>query len=455
MLLILALTALLSLSACTEQTPGEGGADNGGGNEQATDFEYSISLKDAFGSPVSNMIVKILKGDESVGMKLVDDKSGGTVTGKLDNGTYSVEVLSPANRIFYYDDTVTLSNENKSITITIYDKASSQAKQELSFGFDAPYTSYEAPLLSNGAYRVELSDGIAYFVFVPTVRGRYSISVYDAEGAALGYHGGVFYVQESDLCSDDEEQDVYKNEDGVFVNIRNHHLGEDIQSASKFVFSVSAEGAEGCRVEIKRVGELEYNLDELPWDEVTLPEVPQKITLENTEDLTLKDFDIKDPAMRAVFNEDDGFYHLGDKDGPVIYLRLNTKSKYVEATLAEIADNNRIGAYIYDENGKFVAKRSYHSAILQYIAAADDTYGIYPMTEYMKEAIVNFGGANDWWSFGPDNRFFGSESIDFVKENAWLFAACYFEAPDASAPVLTAMMPPALPSTLSDDEFYA
>jgi hypothetical protein len=207
--------------------------------------------------------------------------------------------------------------------------------------------------------------------------------------------------------------------------VESYHLGEDIQSASKFVFSVSCE-ASGCSVKIERIGELEYNTEELPWQEVVLPSVPDKAVIPNAGNVVITDFDLTDPELSAVYNEEDGFYHLSDVNGPIIYVRLKTKSKYVEATIEQIAENNRIGAYVYDESGKVISKTSYHNMMLQYIAATDDTYGVYPLTSYLKDAIFNFGEMNGWWQLGMENIFFGKDSINFVSENAWLFAACYF-----------------------------
>ena len=424
LIILLCLLSTLALSSCSEENGGNENG-NGGGEPQATSFDYSITLKDAFGAPVSNMIIKLMSGTETAAMKLAD--SDGKASGTLDNGTYAIEIISPKGDPFYYGTSITLSENTPEVEIGIYNTTAGAPTHELVFGFDAGIEGAIAPILTKGAYRVEFSDGKAYFIFSPELRGKYRISAKGAQDLSIAYNGGPYYVQQDDISDESTDSDVYKTGEGLFLNIRNHHLGEDIQSASKFVVSVTSETAEGCIVVIERIDDLDYSIDELPWEEVKLPVKPETYSvpyITDADNFSLLDVDITDPDTVAVYNETDGFYHFGTEDGPVILLRLTTSSKYA-ISLKEISEMNRIGAYIYDENGEFVSKTSYHTMLLDYIAAVDESFGVYPMTQYLRDAITNYGAANDWWNKSVDNRFFGDAAMQLVMENAWLFACCY------------------------------
>lgn len=152
---------------------------------------------------------------------------------------------------------------------------------------------------------------------------------------------------------------------------------------------------------------------------------PKKFVLDVGEGKTLKNFDITDKSLTWVYNSQDGFYHLGSVDGPVLYMKLNASSEYA-AAISAICETNGYGAYIYDDEGNFVSKCNYASLVNAYVAAADEDYGVYPVTQDLYDFITNYGNQNGWWNASAElNHFFGSVATTMVGENAWLFAACY------------------------------
>ena len=279
--------------------------------------------------------------------------------------------------------------------------------------------------MTDGGYRVELKPGKNYFVFVAEERGEYLISTNFDKNVNLSYHGGVFFVQENDVAEENESAEVVKRENGITFKVRSYNVGESLASSSKYVISVECSEETAGALLIKRVGDLELSIEERPWEDAPMTHIPKKFVLDVGEGKTLRDFDITDASLNWVYNSQDGFYHLGTVDGPVLYMKLNVSSEYA-AAISAICETNGYGAYIYDDDGNLVSKRNYASLLDAYIAAADEDYGLYPVTQDLYEFITNYGNQNGWWNASAElNHFFGSVASTMIADNAWLFAACY------------------------------
>ena len=429
MLAALMVICAFTLTSCTDQPDDNG--DNGG-TPEPTHIDYTVTVKDAFGAPVSNIVVKLMQDGESVKMKMTGED--GTVSGTADIGEYEIALDYPDAKKFYYTPTV-LSQENSNPTVTVYDLPGNNGSQELTFGFDYSGTQNSADVLIEGGYRVELSAGKNYFVFVPEQRGEYLISTDFDKNVNLSYHGGIFFVQENNIADEDASSEIVKSADGITFKIRSFNVGESIDSSTKYVISVECAEQTAGVIVIKRTGELEMSLEELPWQEAPVDPAPGKFTVPGSEEgiVSFKDFDITDSTLTWVYSETDGYYHLGDANGPVLYLKLNVASAYAPS-IKEICETNGYGAYIYDADGKFVEKRSYASFVAAYTAAADEAYGVYPVTAPLYDFLINYGNQNGWWERSAElNRFFGDVAARMVAENAWLFAACYIPTEDTSA----------------------
>lgn len=414
------LLAILSFTSCKQDTPADNG--NNDNNTLPTTFTYDVTVTDPFGNPVADVVVKLLLNGESVKMKMTD--ADGKVSGSIDNGEYDIDVVSAANKSFYFDKFV-LSSTTPSLTVVLYDIPGDKGSQELTYGFEYTGTQTHADVLTEGGYRVELKPGKNYFVFVAQERGEYLISTDFDKNVNLGYHGGVFFVQENDVAESDESAEIVKRANGIAFKVRSYNVGADIAASSKYVISVECSEETAGALLIKRVGDLELSMEERPWEDAPMVHTPKKFVLDVGEGKTLKDFDITDRSLTWVYNSQDGFYHLGSVDGPVLYMKLNASSEYA-AAISAICETNGYGAYIYDDEGNFVSKRNYASLVNAYVAAADADYGVYPVTQDLYDFITNYGNQNGWWNASAElNHFFGSVATTMVGENAWLFAACY------------------------------
>lgn len=414
-LVLVLLTLALSLSACTPTTP------------EDTEFDYTVSIVDGSGAPVKDMVYKVTLGDEEIAFGMTN--STGSFSGTVANGTYKVTVESPFGKEIFYDaDTATFSKDAPNLTITIYDTLDGTMTESLFLQSGAD--SQTATAFRDGAYRVELKTGINYFVFVPTVRGRYEISASGDSTVSLGYYGVPYYVQTEDILKSGATDGAEKKDGKLYFDIRSYNIGEDYGSTSKYVIGITATADVSVLLSAKKVEDLEMNLQELPWSEVILGNDPPSYTIPygTAENINLVDFDVTDSSLTVVYNSKDGYYHLGTADGPLMLLRVSTPSAYFENfSFKSLCENTYFACYLYNEDGSFKSKTSYHDMMLKYIDAADTKYGVVPLDKNLEVAIRNYGAYNRWFELTTQYNLFGDLASSVVAENAWLFAACYVE----------------------------
>ena len=144
---------------------------------------------------------------------------------------------------------------------------------------------------------------------------------------------------------------------------------------------------------------------------------------EGTLGSTLKDIDVTSLDLTVVYNESDGFYHYGSADGPVVFIRISSASPYMDS-LVTVTEFSRLGVYIYDENGKFVRKESYHEMLDAYKVVCDEN-GVCPLTPELEYMVKKFGEKQGWFDFSNDRDLFGDKLVP--PTTAWLFICCYYE----------------------------
>jgi hypothetical protein len=225
-----------------------------------------------------------------------------------------------------------------------------------------------------------------------------------------------------------EPIEPYEENGVVKIEIKKINLGEVAgDTPTPYLIGVEAESEiESLLFSIKRVGDPEYTIQDLPYTNITNPYSPEPLYLGYKNwSVILTDVNISSAStVKAVYNEEDGYYHLNDENGPIIYVKVSKESKYLPS-FYDICQPSHMSAYIYDENGEFVDKESYNTLIYQYNEIADKTYGIYPLDSYMARAIKNHGNQAGWWEPSSPNYLFRADSINV--ELAWLFACCTIE----------------------------
>ena len=442
-LTVFAIVLLFALSSCGNKTcenctdeNKDGVCDSCGNEVSSSELDgkifYKIKVLNAAGEPLSDMIVGIFDGEEQLAIKITNAEGMVTCSESYplaaSEKPYTVNLTDPRNTDFYYDKSLaTISDGKEEITITVYETVNALQSETLYLN-DGTVDFLSVPVLDDGGYSIELKEGKNYFVFVPTVRGQYRISA-DASGVVnMGYYGSPHFVQQNDLASTDGTGEVFSKDGELYFNIRVFNVGEDYFSSSRYVFRIDAEKAGKAIINVKCVDpNLPLSKEEIPWEEYLLSKDPAKyvpdFTVSGLSELT--DFDITDANLKAVYNEEDGFYHLGTADGPVILVKLTVDSKYL-ASFKTIMETTQFCAYVYGDDDVLDTKINYHGMMQKYIDASDETLGVYPLTAPLKEALTVVGDAWGWYNRSSANNIFSTVTGDIVEENAYLFACCYY-----------------------------
>lgn len=413
--LILAAMMLLSVmlfAACGGQ---------GGTSTEAPDM-YQVKVVDALGNPYTEgVIVRFMQNGQQTAMQVVD--SNGVASKDLADGEYGVELQFTNSDVQYHYDSanVKLTADDKSAEVILsyaVDTSKSESLNALSLmsGEHVDHTAYH---LGVGCTYAELTAGERnYFIFAPTKGGTYEFTVVNSD-ASIGYYGAAHFVQDANAAE-------HMTEKGFTISVSNSMVGNVL------VIGVDAIGeSEDAIVSIQRTGEPQETIEDIPWTVYETTAVLAEYKL--PAGTKLNDFDIKaaTDTYNLVYNETDGFYHLGSADGALVLVRLGTASggsKYLDS-FEQILDRSGLSRYFTDESGTVVKKESYSECVLEYIEYMDEETGLYPLTEDLKYIIQQRGAHSGW--FDPESSGYLFEDDNYVaipginNDISWLFCCVY------------------------------
>lgn len=256
-------------------------------------------------------------------------------------------------------------------------------------------------LVVDGGYKYNLYE------FEPEQIGKYILTSTDSKIANVG--GGWFFYQEP-------------NEENVNSSTVVFECTSVGQSA---IIAVDAETNTAnitiTREELETSDDKKSTVYENEFDVVDFV-LPESID----EDVLLENYvDVADDVVDTAVLGDDGYYHLNNKNGPVLFVNLGDE-------LMSLAD--------MVAHGNVVANNvSYTAALQEYINALPkqtnkngnvitDMWGNpiiasywYPLTVDLMEIYKNVGAEKGWYD--PDNMFWIGGDLD----DAWMFA-CYYDA---------------------------
>ena len=419
-LLSLLLICILSVSlfACKNSSGDNGDgapSDNGNTPTDGGSTSYTVSVKKYDGTPATDTVVTVMKDGEKVKMNFVD--KNGVARFELDGDSYTFKLESSDKKtpLSYDESACVLTKSAPNAEITVYGTA--QKTESITFVINDADVSFDTYVAVLGGIRVTVKkDSPCYFIFTPTESGYYKISSSDAS-ASVGYHGAPTFPMINNIAN--------MESDGTFhLNIKDSNIGTNGTGTSQYIISISTESdAElSCVLKIEREGNYVRDISDEPWQDIapskTLTKFDPDFSLEN-----LIALDITDPALTVVFNPQDGYYHLGSADGPIVLVRMTTTNNDRFASFTKMCETDRLGAYIYDENGNFVRKESFNDLIAKYAEICDENSGVCPLDkdlEYMIKTVGNFKG---WWNYEKGTQIFGDLIVP--EKNAWLFACCY------------------------------
>lgn len=372
-------------------------------------IEYTVTVADGNGTALSGIEVVFTKSGAEVA-KVTTGKDG-KATAKLESGEYHFELSGVDS---YY---VAVSAESLN--------ASAPAAEVKLIPY-AANPEYIYPDDKNGIYRVNLGSvrvpvakgEMRYFLFTPAEGAVYKVYT-DSDKVEVGYYGGSFFVY-SNNTGEMEADGSMKLQ--VLLSQVGNTLVLGLQSTSASV--------DECTLTIEKFSDVQVTIEELEWVPYKPDAVVEKIEtpagyIVGMDLAVWTPFDPAATEIPVYFNEKDGYYHLESVDGPVLYVRLGSKSSYQEA-LTTIVGTSNLGVYIYDENGEFVKKERYNEIIDAYAAASDTKYNVYPLTEdlyYVLHKLADDG----WYDKTSPNYIFSDEGIVVMPFNGWLFACVYFK----------------------------
>ncbi len=161
---------------------------------------------------------------------------------------------------------------------------------------------------------------------------------------------------------------------------------------------------------------------EIPWIFYENTTTPEKFEMPDFVDVDAFDdgyVDFEDDVIDDAVLGDDGYYHLNDKNGPVLFANLNDSIM----SLYTMSGYGSIAAVQYDDNGDVTKKVDYTDAFYEYVEALPtDANGTitsyyYPLTADLIEMFKEVGTSNGWYD--------GDSAWVYDSEDAWLYA-CYY-----------------------------
>ncbi len=418
-ILSLALAILLSsvLVACTPANTQTTAATSG----NAT---YKVTVLDPNGMPVTTgVVVKFMQGGVQKAMQTLD--AGGTASKELPRGDYTVELMFTVEGAAYgYDKSaLALSATKTELTIDLLNQATvegpvlSVKTGELDeYGFSI-HAEYNSRVVYTGRTVVDLAaKDKSFFLYMPEKSGYYEITVENNMGT-IAYNGSPYAVQDLNLA-----KKVEGKENTILLEVQGGSEG------SEHVLSIENAGdATQAVISIKWVGQI----DVIPWTSYQNVSELKPYTL--PADAVLQDFDLMQ-KYEIVFNEADGYYHVGTVDGPLVLVRLGANSdkdcQYLLKSWETVASTDYVVSYHFDANGEVYERINYGPAILEYFEVDDEASGLYPLTKDLYTIIRDVGESKGWWNKArPELGILKDPNsdvdYDYLEESAWLFNCCF------------------------------
>lgn len=366
--------------------------------ENLDTVDYTVNIVDQNGNPYTDVMVRLDSEDGSISeTKAVD--GNGCVVFKLPETNYIVTlVFSDTNTLGYETATAKLTPEKTDLTIEVAPYVSSEGEYIYPQGEE-----YMAYYVSTGSVYVDLSDGgLHFFLFVPTETGTYYVTTTNPN-AALEYWSTSSYPF-------DRSSEVVDN---VFtIEVKN--LGPD------YVFAIrGGDGINGTILKIERVGNAQQN--EIPrenYEGTTEPTEP--FVVEETGTKTYFDLTIAHTLVKGS----DGYYHYGSEDGPIVYMDL--KNARYGISITAVIGTSAMYKYEYDSNGKPVKRVDYTNCMDKYVQNADQTHGVYALTDDLITMIQAHGKQAGWYD-KQDQGYYLFDGEPVHADSAWMFLLCTFQ----------------------------
>ena len=364
------------------------------------ELDYTVHVVDPDGNPYTDLLVRFESSDGSVSTTEPVDASG-KATARLLKTNYIVTLVFNAgqsNSMGYEPTSAYLTPDNCAITVQLAPGVSGTMEMLFVNGMD-----YEAYNVAAGLTYVELTGtDIRFFLFTPEETGIYTFTTTNPN-AAIGYWSTSFFAFD---CTAD-----YVTDNVCTLEVKS--------VGPTYVISVSGgEGISGTILKIVRTGDIQENpMVYETYEGTSTPTTPYVAEVTGTK--TYLDMSTR----QKLFKGEDGLYHLGSADGPVVYMDL--KGTRYGISVSAVVGNSAMVRYEFDENGKPIKRIDYTNCMLSYVNNADATYGVYPLTDDLMTIMQNHGNHAGWYN--PDNATYLFDSDPVLDGQGWMFLLCTFQ----------------------------
>ncbi len=414
------LALMLMCTAFLASCGGEGGNASGGTSSLPAEMTYKVTVKDNLGNAYpSGIVIQFMQNGEKKAMQACNEE--GVAEKTLATGDYIVELgFTDDKNGYYYTGDLELSASKTELEVILARKITSEP-ETLYVGADE----FDSYAVNTGCTYVDLTSGARnYYLFTPTVAGNYEFSVANAKDVKIGYYGAPHFVQSNNVAGNGDDK-------SFTISVSASMIGDGSSGTSMYVLGLDASDEDNnCVLCIERIGDPIKTIEDEPWE--IYKTTSDLVEYSLPEGVEIKEFDLtaSTDTYNLVYNEDDGFYHLGSADGALVMVRLAEDCDYI-ACFQTILDRSGVSRYFYDENGEFVKKVSYSECLLEYIKYVDENEGVYPLTEDLKTIIQNRGEYVGWWNNTSSGYLFkdenGNNDLSINTEIAWLLMCCYIE----------------------------
>ncbi len=430
-LLVIFALMLVALCACG----GNGGDTNTDTNTntnsdtESTKTTYTVKVVDYKGNPVSSGIfVGIYKGEEELGFKKAN--AAGEASFTLENGEYTFDLTIADDSYTYNLNDCTLTKDAPTKEVMLYSTLGNEVFTIYPVDKDTgDRYEYKAKFVNEGATLVSM-EGMTYYVFQPTRGGVYKFSYIADRAINIGYYGGSEHYVFA-------ESNIEIKDRAFEIEIKNEGVSNAGTGTTRIIIGISSLSIDSCYLTVERVSDPQKEIQRVDY---VPTQVPNEISKYNYLNGKLVDLDITDENLTVVYNSEDGFYHYGTEDGPIVLIRIASASKYI-APFYEMCQTSALYGQILDDNGSLVRYEIYNAMIEAYAEKCDDA-GVVPLNNELLRAIELIGKHYGWYE-GSTCIFKVGGSIDeetgditegtvveFPAENAPYFACCYLEKTD-------------------------
>lgn len=389
-----------------------------------SEITYTVKVVDYTGAPItSGLFVQMYKDGEELGSMKKSNKNG-EASFTLEKGEYTFELVLTDDTVTYDKSSCVLTEKAPSKEIMLYSELGN--REFVMYPYDSELGEryeYRAKFINEGATLVPI-EGMTYYVFEPTRGGIYKFSYISDVALTIGYFGGSehFVFEESSIEVKDRAFTIEVKDSGV----SSEHTG-----TTRIIIGVRSLVVDSCVMTIERISD---PVAEIPRIDYLPIEYPSEVCSYSYLNATLVDVDVLDKNLSIVYNAEDGFFHHGDENGPIVLARITSASKYL-ASFSKICETAALYGSIYDDSGKLLRTEIYNNMIATYAEKCDDS-GVVPLTRELLYAVTNMGNHSGWFE-GEQSIFRigqgGEEDgtviegtlLEVPLENAPYFACCY------------------------------